>query len=201
MMPVFRGESMEGVDPNQLTLLLNQVRQGEDAARSRLFSLVYPELKRIATAYMRRERKDHTLQATALVNEAFMRIAGTTRLDWQSRAHFFATAAHIMRQILVDHARQYSAEKRGGSLVKLELQDWLLVREENFDLILGVEALLEKLERLDGRQFRVVELRFYAGMTEQEIAEVLGISTRTVKRDWEMAKAWLQKQLSTMPRQ
>jgi RNA polymerase sigma-70 factor (ECF subfamily) len=182
-----------------VTQLLEELRQGDTRAHSKLVALVYPELRRIAAGYMKRERKNHTLQATALVNEAYLRLAGCR--SWEDRAHFFAAAAHIMRQILVDYARQWSAEKRGGGALRVTLHEWMAVGEKDSCLVLEVDRLLKRLEQLDPRQCQIVELRFFSGMTEEEISDVLGISLRTVKRDWAMARAWLQKQQSELPQE
>lgn len=180
---------------NQITALLNELRTGDKAAESELISLVYPELRRIAAVYMRRERGDHTLQPTALVHEAYLRLAGEREQPWANRAHFFAAAARVMRQVLVDHARKHRSQRRGGG-VRVELQDSLALTEENWDLVLDLDRALEQLSEWDSRQADVVVLRYFGGLTEEEIGEVLQVSSRSVKRDWQMARAWLQKVLA-----
>jgi RNA polymerase sigma factor (TIGR02999 family) len=182
--------------PDQITLLLQQMKLGDGDARARLASLVYPQLKKIAAQHMRRERPDHTLQPTALVHEAFLRLAGSAEIAWQSRSHFFALSAELMRQILVDYARRRGAAKRGGAVEALELQEWQARIEEHPELVLEVDRLLTRLNTLDQRQAKVVEMRYFAGLTEDEIAQTLGVSERTVKRDWNMARAWMRKELS-----
>jgi RNA polymerase sigma factor (TIGR02999 family) len=180
-----------------ITLLLQQMRGGDEDARSRLIALVYPQLRRIAAHCMRAERRDHTLQPTALVHEAFVRLASGAGVDWRDRAHFFALSAELMRRILVDAARRRRSLKRGANVEAVELDEahgWVIERP---DVILGVDRLLERLAALDARQARIVEMRYFAGLTEPEIAEILDVSERTVKRDWSMARAWMRQQLTT----
>jgi RNA polymerase sigma-70 factor (ECF subfamily) len=182
-----------------ITLLLEQMQHGDGDARAQLITLVYPELRRLAVARLRAERNDHTLQPTALVHEAFVRLSGTARIEWRNRAQFFALVAEIMRHVLVDAARRRRAEKRGGDaqVVDLDGLDGVDVSVyEQPDLILDIDRLITRLEGLDRRQARVVELRYFAGLTETETASALGVSARTVKRDWRMAKAWMRKELS-----
>jgi len=179
-----------------ITVLLKQMRSGDEDARSRLIALVYPHLRRIAAQCMRAERRDRTLQPTALVHEAFVRLASGAEIDWRDRAHFFALAAELMRHVLVDAARRRRSAKRGGGATVVELEDahaWIVERPE---VILDVDRLLVKLEELDARQARIVEMRYFAGLTETEIAATLNVSERTVKRDWAMARAWMRQQLS-----
>uniref|UniRef100_Q028D8 RNA polymerase, sigma-24 subunit, ECF subfamily n=1 Tax=Solibacter usitatus (strain Ellin6076) TaxID=234267 RepID=Q028D8_SOLUE len=165
-------------------------------ALNELVPLVYSELRKIASGYLRRERPDHTLRTTALVHEAYIRLANQTHLECQGRTHFYAIAAHLMRQILVDHARERNAVKRGGgNKVALEEADAALSEGRAVDLI-QLDHALDKLAELDPRQSRIVEMRFFAGLTEDEIAEVLGIAPVTVKRDWRAAKLLLFKLLS-----
>jgi RNA polymerase sigma-70 factor, ECF subfamily len=183
-----------------ITALLAGMRKRDCAAESRLASLVYGELRRIAARYMRRERSDHTLQPTALVNDAYMRLMAQDK-DWQNRAHFFAVASSVMRRILVDHARARHAEKRGGDAVKVELDrpdanPGLVFSPERSEQILALDEALSRLMRLDERQCKIVEMRFFGGMTDQEIADVLVISVRTVVREWVLARAWLHAELS-----
>ena len=188
---------MGQAQPDQITLLLQQMKNGDGHARDMLASLVYPHLKKIAVQHMRRERPDHTLQPTALVHEVFLRLAGSGGdVAWQNRMHFYALSAELMRQILVDHARRRCAAKRGGGEVMLELEEWQARIHEHPEIVLEVDRLLTRLNALDERQAKVVEMRYFAGLTEEEIAEALGVSERTVKRDWTMARAWMRKELS-----
>jgi RNA polymerase sigma factor (TIGR02999 family) len=170
---------------------LNELRNGNPSAQSQLIDLVYPELRRMASLYMSRERRDHTLQPTALVHEAYMRIAGQQEQVWQNRNHFFAVASQVMRQVLVDHARRYAAAKRGGGAAHVDFEESLAFDRRNTHLVLEIDEALNKLAQWDGRQAEVVVFRIFGGLTEEEIADVLKISARTVKRDWRMAKAWL----------
>ena len=179
-----------------ITALLQQVRAGNAGAESRLLELVYPQLRNIAGRYIARERKGHTLQPTALVNEAYMQLVGQMDKEWHDRSHFYAVAAKLMRRILVDYARQKKAAKRDGNRQQVELTDALAIADDRLEEILVVDELLERLAAFDDRRSRVVEMRFFGGMTEEEVAEVLDVSTRTVKRDWNVAKAWLHGELS-----
>jgi RNA polymerase sigma-70 factor, ECF subfamily len=185
-----------GSAPGEITNLLVQLQNGNRDAQSRLIPLVYAELRRVAARYMRGEQPGHTLQATALVHEAYLRLAGQTEINWQNRAHFFGVAASLMRRILVDHARTRRAKKRGGSNQKVSLDVGTLVQSDPPRQVLALDEALERLARRDPRQSRIVELRFFGGLSEEETAEVLGISTRTVKRDWRVARAWLYQQLN-----
>jgi RNA polymerase sigma-70 factor (ECF subfamily) len=183
-----------------ITVLLAGLRQGDRAAESQLASIVYGELRRIAARFMRRERSDHTLQATALVNDAYLKLMAQNK-DWQNRAHFFAVASSLMRRILVDHARSHQAVKRGGGAAKVDLDQpdansGLIFTPERSEQLLALDESLSRLNKMDERQFRIVEMRFFGGMTDQEIAEVLGISIRTVVREWVLARAWLHSELS-----
>lgn len=189
-------EEIQTMDPHgDITELLSRIKGGDRDAQSQLIPLVYAELHRLAASFMRRERPDHTLQATALVHEAFLRLAASPAIDWQSRAHFFAVAANSMRRILVDHARLANAQKRPGRREKLTLETALLYSEDQSEDLLALDQALEKLQRWDDRQSRIVELRFFGGLSIEETAEVLSISARTVKRDWTMARAWLHAEL------
>jgi RNA polymerase sigma-70 factor, ECF subfamily len=181
---------------DDLTVLLRKMQRGDSDARARLISLVYPQLKRIAANKLRAERRDHTLQPTALVHEAFLRLAAGD-VEWRDRVHFFALAAELMRHILVDAARRRRSAKRGGAVRQVELDESLLLVEERLEIILEVDQLLTRLHALDSRQAKVVEMRYFAGLTEEEIALALKISERTVKRDWNMARAWMRKELSS----
>jgi RNA polymerase sigma factor (TIGR02999 family) len=178
-------------DREDVTVLLAQLTMGNKEAASRLIPLVYAELRRLAGSYMRRERGDHTLQATALVHEAYLKLVEQRSVDWQSRAHFFGIAAQVMRRILVDHARGHLREKRGGGQDLIPLDEALLFAPEKALELTKLDESLERLTKIDPRQGKIVELRFFGGLTVEETAELLGISPKTVKRDWSMAKAWL----------
>ena len=180
-----------------ITRMLKDWSGGNREALDELLPFVYNELHRQASRYLRRERNDHTLQTTALINEAYMKLIDQSEVEWQNRAHFFAIAAQTMRRILVDYARTRKREKRGGDDVKLQLDDAMNVstKEKSIDLV-ALDEALNRLAEFDERQAKVVELRYFSGMTEEETAEVLGISPATVRRDWNMAKAWLYGQLS-----
>lgn len=175
----------------EVTRLLGELRDGNPEAQARLIPLVYKHLHRLAASYMRRERPDHTLQATALVHEAYLRLVSQEETDWRDRAHFFGIAARLMRQILVEHARARQAGKRGRAVEKLPLDQAMDLSPERSRELIELDNALESLGRLDPRQARVVELRFFGGLTVEETAEVLGIAPRTVKRDWSVARAWL----------
>ncbi|MGI8742383.1 MAG: sigma-70 family RNA polymerase sigma factor [Bryobacteraceae bacterium] len=183
-------------DSAEITFILEKIQNGDQAAAIELVPLVYPELRKIGRRLMSGERIDHTLQPTALVNEAYLRLAGTGH-SWRNRAHFFGVAAHLMRNILVDCARRRGATKRPLTSHRADSLASIARNEVDPELILEVDRAMTLLAQWDSRQCRIVELRFFGGLTEEEIAEVLGISTRTVKRDWGMAKAWLHGQLST----
>ena len=172
-------------------MLLRAWAQGDEAAGDRLFPILYSELRRQAGRYMRRERRSHTLQPSGLVNEAYLRLAASPDLDWHDRAHFFAIAARVMRQVLVDHARRRRAAKREGCHVTFDDADAPVEPPELLDL----EDALKELVALDPRQARVVELRFFGGLDTRETADAMGISERTVKREWQTARAWLQQRL------
>ena len=175
----------------EITRLLNEVRSGNRNAQSELMEAVYPELRRLAARLLRAERPGHTLQATALVNEAYMRLVGQSNIDWKDRVHFFAAAARSMRRILVDYARMHRARKRSGERQQVELTDALAISEDRLDLVLSIDELLTRLAEWDALQCSIVELRFFGGLTEDEVAEALGIGVRTVSREWSFARAWL----------
>lgn len=180
---------------DQVTELLVRWRGGDKAALDDLLPLVYAELRRIARHYLNNERSDHTLQSTALVHEAYVRLAKQQLPEWQNRAHFFAVAAQLMRQILVDHARSHRASKRGGEAYKLAL-DEAEEKAQPVDVdIVALDDALKSLAELDSQQSRVVELKFFGGLSTEETAEVLGVSPSTVKRDWVTARAWLYREL------
>ena len=182
------------MDPDsskQVTQLLANWSQGNLEARDALMPLVYNELRKLAASYLRRERSDHTLQATALVNEAYLRLVEQDNVNWQDRHHFFGAAANLMRRVLVDHARAHVAEKRGSGLPKVALTEAIAMSQERPADLLALDEHLTRLAALDPQQGRIVELRVFAGLTVEETAEILGISPATVKRDWAVAKAWL----------
>ena len=183
------------VSPDRVTQLLQQWSHGDDSALAELTPLVYEELRRLAHHYMEGERPDHTLQTTALVNEAYLRLADQTASNWQSRAHFFAVAARAMRQILVSYARSNRAQKRGGGLARIELDESAVLSPEQSKEIVDLHEALERLGTLDSRKARVVELKYFGGLNYDEIAEVMKVSTVTVRRDWVFAKAWLYDEL------
>jgi len=179
-----------------VTQLLHQWSSGNRNALDNLTPVVYDELRRLASIYLSRERTDHTLQATALVHEAYMQLVDQTRVNWQSRAHFFGVAAQLMRRILVDHARNQGAQKRGGNAQVLSIDDSIgmaSVSEVAFD---ELDEALTRLQALDADQAKIVELRFFGGLTVEEVAEVMGVSTATIEREWRMARAWLHQQLT-----
>jgi RNA polymerase sigma-70 factor (ECF subfamily) len=181
--------------PGEITQLLDQLSHGDRAAEDRLVPLVYKGLRQMAARFMRGERQDHTLQPTALVHEAYLKLIEQRKVSWQSREHFYRIAARLMRRVLVDHARETKAAKRnGGSKIPLE-PSFIYVDEQPHDL-LAIDEVLGRLAQLDPRQGEVVELRFFGGRSEEEIAEILGVSVRTVKRDWRVARAWLYAELS-----
>lgn len=181
-------------DQSQTTELLKALRAGNGEAADKLLPIVYAELHRLASAYMRRERPDHTLQATALINEAYLRLVQED-VDWNNRAHFIGFAAHVMRRVLVDHARARNAEHRGGGLNRVELQDEMFVSPERLEQVTLVDEALERLEKKNPRQARVVEMRYFGGLSVEQIAAVLQIAPRSVKRDWSLARIWLFQEL------
>lgn len=188
--------SASSPSPEQVTELLAQTGYWRAAQLGEVAPLVYEELRRLAHRYMSGERPGHTLQATALVNEAYLRLADRTGVHWHDRAHFFAGAARIMRHILVDHARSRQRAKRGAGAVKVELTETAVLVEEQAEQVVDLNEALERLAGLDRRASQVVELKYFGGMNYDEIAEVLDISAITVRRDWEFAKAWLHKELT-----
>jgi RNA polymerase sigma-70 factor, ECF subfamily len=184
------------VKPGEVTQLLHGVRSGDKVAEAELMTLVYRELRKIASHCMRRERGNHTLQPTALVNETYLKLLSGQATEWQSRAHFFAIAAKMMRRILVDHARKRESLKRGGDLERLDMDQVLLITGISSERVLALSEALERLQEYDWRQSAIVELRFFGGLTDEEVGEALSLSARTVKRDWAVAKAWLYGQLA-----
>ena len=180
----------------EVTELLRSWRQGDGGALDRLVPLVHAELRRVARSHIRRERPGHTLQATALVNEVYLRLVGIDRLTLNDRTHFFAVAATTMRQILVDHARRKRADKRGGAITMTSLDDVTPASQAPIIDVLALDQALDALSSRDARQSRVVELRYFAGLSIAETAEAIGVSAATVEREWTMAKAWLHRRLS-----
>ena len=186
----------EDRDPAGVTALLQQIRHGDRAAESDLIPLIYNQLQAIARRQMAHERPDHSLQATILVHEAFLRLVGDSQIDWSNRAHFFALASRVMRRMLVDHARAANAQKRPGARQKVELDSALVFVEAQAADVMALDQALERLAAWDARQCRVVEMHFFGGLGFEEIGEVLSVSPRTAKRDWSMARAWLYRELN-----
>jgi RNA polymerase sigma factor (TIGR02999 family) len=174
-----------------ITGLLVAWRGGDQAAFDRLFPLVYDDLRQMAHRHLARERGDHSLATTDLVHEAYLRLVDQRRVDWADRAHFFGVAAQAMRRILVDHARRHQAAKRGGKRERVTLDEELAVADQRADVLVALDEALTRLSAVDERLAKVVELRFFGGLTETETAEVLGVTDRTVRRDWVKAKGWL----------
>ena len=192
---------MTQAPPEQVTGLLLAWSNGDQAALEKLIPLVYAELHRLAKRYMRRENAGHTLQTSALVNEAYLRLIEAHGVHWQNRSHFFAVSAQIMRRILVDFARARWNLKRGGGARQVSLDEGLVVSPERGADLLALDEALEKLAVLNARQSRVVELRYFGGLNEEEVAEVIKVSPRTVRNDWSLARAWLYRELSSEGRQ
>jgi RNA polymerase sigma factor (TIGR02999 family) len=187
---------MDSTSRSDVTELLVAWSNGNQAARDQLMSVVYDELHRLARRYMRRESPGHTLQTSALLNEAFLRLVDQKNVHWQNRAHFFGIAAQMMRRILVDYARSRNYEKRGGGARALSLDEALIVSDARNEEVVNVHEALERLTEFDTRKGQIVELRFFGGLSIEETAEVLGVSPGTVMRDWTLAKAWLRRELS-----
>jgi RNA polymerase sigma-70 factor, ECF subfamily len=181
---------MFGDDVGEVTMLLNAMKLGDSTAADKLLGLVYKELHLLAKGYMRRERPDHTLQPTALINEAYMRMVGNGA-DWQNHQHFIGVAANVMRRVLVDHARAHNAGKRGGDLQRVEFEEGIAFSSERSIEVIAVDDALSELQTLNPRQAQIVELRYFAELSDEQIAAHLKISTRTVQRDWLLAKDWL----------
>ena len=192
-MPVIRTNP---VQPHEITQLLVEWGSGNQAALDKLYPLVYEELRRMAHRFMRRERKGHTLQTTALINEAYLRLVDQKNVHWANRSHFFGISAQIMRRILVDHARRYAYDKRGGGAQKVSLDEAALVTKDRARELLLLDEALNGLAKLDPRRSKVVELRYFGGLNNSEIAALLKISANTVMRDWNMARAWIYQQLT-----
>lgn len=183
-------------DSGEVTRLLGEINRGNRAAMDELMPLVYRELHAIAARYFGRERRDHTLQATALVNEAWLRLGGQQSTSWESHLHFIGIAAILMRRILVDHARAHRAQRRGDGVRRVPLEDAMAVCEDRAVEMLAIHEALTRLAQMDERQAQIVELRFFGGLSVEETAELLGISAPTVKRQWNSARAWLHAQIS-----
>jgi RNA polymerase sigma factor (TIGR02999 family) len=181
---------------HQVTKLLADWSAGDESAPEKLMPLVYDELRRLAHQYMRREKPGHTLQTSALVNEAYVRLVGQSKIRWESRAHFFGIAARLMRQILVDEARRRNFAKRGGGAIRVSLNEATAVAQEQSASVVALDDALKGLEKIDPRKSRIVELRFFGGMSIEETAEALKVSPGTVMRDWTFARAWLREQMS-----
>jgi RNA polymerase sigma factor (TIGR02999 family) len=183
-------------NPQNITQLLAEWREGKQSALDELYPLVYDELHRLARRYMSRERKGHTLQTTALINEAYVRLVDQKNVHWANRSHFFAISAQIMRRILIDHARRHAYAKRGGGARQVSLEEAATVVPNKSEELLRLDEALKSLAEMDPRRSQVVELRYFGGLNNEEIAGVLHISENTVTRDWNMARAWLYQQLT-----
>jgi RNA polymerase sigma factor (TIGR02999 family) len=181
---------------SEVTVLLAAWARGDRAALERLIPVVHDELRRIARRYMRHENPDNTLQTQALMNEAYLKLVGVTDVDWQNRTHFFAVSAQIMRRILVDAARARTAEKRGGEVVKFDLNESIDGLPERSHQLVALDEALDALAKFDDRKAQVVEMKFFGGLSVEEIAEVLKLSPRSVMRDWNLARAWLARELA-----
>jgi RNA polymerase sigma-70 factor (ECF subfamily) len=182
---------MQPASPSEVTRLLRAWSDGNEAALDQLIPIIYDELRSLAARYLRRERKDHTLQPTALVNEAYLRLIDQRQVQWQNRAHFLGVAAQMMRRILVDHAKSHNRVKRGGGAIRVSFDEARFVSEERGDDLVALDEAMRALAEFDERKSRGVELRYFGGLSVEETAEVLHVSTITVERDWRMAKAWL----------
>ncbi|HEX4950703.1 MAG TPA: sigma-70 family RNA polymerase sigma factor [Blastocatellia bacterium] len=192
--------SAENAETTEVTQLLRAWRAGDDSALEQLIPLVYAELRRIAHNYLRKERAGHSLQTAALVNEAYLRLLDAQHISWQNRAHFFAISSTLMRRVLVDMARERQARKRGGSARQIVLDEGLIAGAERTEDLVALDEALTALAAVDERKCKVVELRFFGGLSEAEMAEVLHVSPETVRRDWRLAKAWLLRFLSKDPK-
>ncbi len=187
---------MESNQSSRVAQLLEAFEPRDRHAEEQLFADVYSELRALASRYLHRERKDHTLQPTALVQEAYLKLVGKTRVDWHGRTHFLAIAAQAMRQILVDHARRHRAAKRGGNLHRVAFDDNLVIESNRNVDLLALDDALTKLTKLAPRQAQMIELRFFGGLSIVEVAKVMGMSKRSVEREWTMVRAWLRRELS-----
>ena len=181
-------------EKGEVTQLLNNMAKGDSGAAEKLLPLVYSELHRLAASYMRRERPDHTLQATALINEAYLRLTKEDG-EWNNREHFIGMAANVMRHVLVDYARSHKAQQRDGGMKRVELKEDLAISPEKVEEVIALDEALTRLERLQPRQGKVVEMRYFGGLSVEQIASLLGVSERSVKRDWSLARIWLFREL------
>jgi len=190
---------MPEIPPNspEITQLLVAWGKGDETALDQLIPVVYGELRRIAGNFMRRQNQGHTLQASALVNEAFLRLVDSNKVNWQSRTHFFAVSAQLMRRVLVDAARRRNSQKRGGDRFRITLDDRIDISDENETDLVALDEALTRLADLNPRHSRIVELRYFGGLTEEQVAETLSVSARTVRRDWSVARAWLYRELQS----
>jgi RNA polymerase sigma-70 factor, ECF subfamily len=187
---------MDGEAQHDVTLILKEWSNGDPNAAERLMPFVYNELRRLARSFLAGERHEHTLQPTALVNEAYLRLVDQTRVNWQNRTHFYSIAASMMRRVLIDHARGHATEKRGGGAVHLSIDDLQLPIEQRAASLLALDEALDKLGQFDERKCKVVEMRFFGGLADEEIAQILDVTTRTVLRDWKTARLWLYRELT-----
>lgn len=187
--------TINNIPPNQVTLFLNNISAGDHVAVDKLLPLVYEDLQKIARNKLRGEKSNHTLNTTALVHEAYLKLVDQKNTNWKNRAHFFAICAQAMRRILINHAKNRKAQKRGGSEIVATFDEENFLRETKTDELLQLDEALTRLSKLNERQSKVVELRFFAGLTQDEIAEVLGVSKPTVRLDWRFARAWLSREM------
>lgn len=184
-------------DPqHEVTQILQNWSGGDSEAPARLMPFVYDEMRRLARVFLAKERGNHTLQPTALVHEAYVRLIDQTRVNWQNRAHFYGIASSMMRRVLIDHARAHVTDKRGGANIRLSIDDVQVPVEERAAALLDLDDALERLKEMDERKCKIVEMRFFGGLSDEEIAEVLDVSTRTVLRDWKTARLWLYRELA-----
>lgn len=186
---------MQNHQPENFTRLIQEYSKGNKLVLNQILPLIYDELRRISSRYLREEYRNHTLQTTELVHEAYLKLIGDQNISWENRAHFFGIAAQSMRQILVDHARKRNAKKRGGGKSNLSLEEVFTISEKVDDQILVLDEALKRLEKVDERSCKIVELRYFSGLTIEETAKVLNISASTAKRDWNFAKAWLYREI------
>ncbi|MCB1024073.1 MAG: sigma-70 family RNA polymerase sigma factor [Acidobacteria bacterium] len=186
---------MKEESKTDITLILQQVSEGDESAKEHLIAVVYDELKRQARIYLLGERKNHTLQPTALVHETYLRLVNQNKVEWKNRNHFFAIAARLMRRILIDYARSRSAEKRGGSNTRFSLDDKQISTTQRSSALIALDDALERLSAIDPRKARIVEMKFFGGLNESEIAEIEEVSTRTLRREWRIARLWLYREL------
>jgi RNA polymerase sigma-70 factor, ECF subfamily len=188
---------MSKESPHEITQMLLELTDGNQEVVNQILPHIYDELRRLASSYLRRERSNHTLQPTALVHEAYMKLIDQSRVKWQNRAHFFGIAAQVMRRILMDHARKHTAEKRGGEAELLPIEEEILIvsHDKSAELI-ALDDALQQLSEIDERKAKIVELRYFGGLSIEETAEVLGVSVPTINREWRMAKAWLYSEIA-----